>query len=82
MNIETTYNLYTAITSDLAKIPVYNDKNVILLTNITPEEINAVIDSVIDNILDNEDLDSDEEEELDYIANTLQERNYYLNFNK
>ena len=36
----------------------------------------------IDNILDNEDLDSDEEEELDYIANTLQERNYYLNFNK
>ena len=36
----------------------------------------------IDNILDNEDLDSDEEDELDYIANTLQERNYYLNFNK
>ena len=36
----------------------------------------------IDNILDNEDLDSDEEDELDYIANTLQERNYYLNYNK
>ena len=36
----------------------------------------------IDNILDNEDLDSDEEDELDYIASTLQERNYYLNYNK
>ena len=29
LNIETTYNLYTAITSELAKIPVYNDKNVV-----------------------------------------------------
>ncbi len=36
----------------------------------------------IDNILDNEDLSPDEEDELEYIANTLQERNYYINFNK
>ena len=36
----------------------------------------------IDNILDNEDLDSEEQDELDFIASNLQERNYYLNFNK
>ena len=29
LNIETTYNVYTAITSDLAKIPTYNDKNTV-----------------------------------------------------
>ncbi len=29
LNIESTYNLYTNITSDLAKIPTYNDKNVV-----------------------------------------------------
>ena len=36
----------------------------------------------IDDILTNEDLSDDEVDELDYIANTLQERNYYLNVNK
>ncbi|MBR1417052.1 MAG: hypothetical protein IJ572_04470 [Bacilli bacterium] len=36
----------------------------------------------IDDIINNEDLESDEIEELDYIANTLQERNYYMNFKK
>ena len=36
----------------------------------------------IDDILNNEDLSSEEMDELDYIASTLQERNYYLNVNK
>lgn len=36
----------------------------------------------IDDVLNNEDLSIDEEEELDYIASNLQERNYYLNTNK
>ena len=29
VNIESTYNIYANITSDLAKIPVYNDKNIV-----------------------------------------------------
>ena len=37
---------------------------------------------VIDDILNNEDLSSEEEDELDFIESTLQERNYYLNTNK
>ena len=36
----------------------------------------------IQDIITNEELDDEELEELDYIANTLQERNYYLNTNK
>ena len=36
----------------------------------------------IDEVLNNEDLDSEEADELDYIASILQERNYYLNVNK
>ena len=36
----------------------------------------------IDDILNNEDLSSEEMDELDYIASTLQERNYYLKVNK
>ena len=37
---------------------------------------------VIDDILNNEDLSNEEQDELEYIANMLQERNYYLNTNK
>ena len=37
---------------------------------------------IIDDILNNEDLSNDEQDELDYILSTLQERNYYLNVNK
>lgn len=38
-NIETTYNLYTAVMNDLSKIPVYNDKH------ITKAGIGKIIDS-------------------------------------
>ena len=60
------------------------DKETLKYYNIDVDEFKTINELLyaIDNILDNEDLDSDEEEELDYIANTLQERNYYLNFNK
>ena len=37
---------------------------------------------VIEDIINNEDLSSDEIDELDYISQTLQERNYYNNTNK
>lgn len=36
----------------------------------------------INDILVNEDLEETEYDELDYIAETLQERNYYQNTNK
>lgn len=36
----------------------------------------------IDQILNDEELSDDEYDELDYIANNLQERNYYKNTNK
>ena len=60
------------------------DKNTLKYYNIDVDNYKTLNELLyaIDNILDNEDLDSDEEEELDYIASTLQERNYYLNYNK
>ena len=36
----------------------------------------------IQDIITNEELSDEEADELDYIASTLQERNYYLNTNK
>ena len=36
----------------------------------------------IEDIINNEDLSSDEIDELDYISETLQERNYYMYTNK
>ena len=36
----------------------------------------------IEDIINNEDLSNDEIDELDYISETLQERNYYMNTNK
>lgn len=36
----------------------------------------------ISEVLNNDDLNDEEYDELDYIANTLQERNYYKNTNK
>ena len=36
----------------------------------------------IDDVITNEEIDEEEKDELDYIASTLQERNYYLNTNK
>lgn len=36
----------------------------------------------IDQILNDEELSDEEYDELDYIANNLQERNYYKNTNK
>ena len=60
------------------------DKNTLQYYGIDVDNFKTINELLlaIDNILDNEDLDSDEEDELDYIANTLQERNYYLNYNK
>ena len=60
------------------------DINILKYYNIDVDNYKTINELLyaIDNILNNEDLDSDEEEELDYIASTLQERNYYLNFNK
>ena len=37
---------------------------------------------VIDDIINNEELLDEEIEELDYVANNLQETNYYMNTNK
>ena len=36
----------------------------------------------IEDIINNEDLSSEELDELDYISEVLQERNYYFNTNK
>jgi len=36
----------------------------------------------IDNIINCEEVSEEEIDELDYIAQTLQERNYYQNYNK
>ena len=36
----------------------------------------------IDNIINSGELDDEEADELDFIAQTLQERNYYQNYNK
>ena len=60
------------------------DKDTLKFYNIDVDNYKTINELLyaIDNILDNEDLDSDEEDELEFIANTLQERNYYLNFNK
>ena len=60
------------------------DMNTLKYYNIDVNEFKTINELLlaIDNILDNEELDADEEDELDYIANTLQERNYYLNYNK
>ena len=44
------------------------------------KDVNALLYD-IDNIL-NDLEDIDEEQELDYIASTIQERNYYLNYRK
>ena len=43
----------------------------------TISEIIFKIDEIINELEDSEEID-----ELDYIANTLQERNYYKNFRK
>ena len=45
------------------------------------DDINTILYE-IDNIINDSDLDNEEIDELDYIANTLQERNYYANYNK
>ena len=45
------------------------------------KDINALLYE-IDNIINDSELDSEELDELDYIASTLQERNYYQNYNK
>lgn len=36
----------------------------------------------VNEVLNNDDLSKDEEDELDYILTTLEERNYYQNINK
>ena len=36
----------------------------------------------IDNIINDGEIETEEQDELDYIASTIQERNYYLNYKK
>ena len=45
------------------------------------QDINSLLYE-IDNIINDSDIDKEEIEELDYIASTLQERNYYVNYKK
>lgn len=45
------------------------------------KDINSLL-YAIDNFINDSDIDTEELEELDYIANTLQERNYYMNYKK
>ena len=60
------------------------DKDTLMYYNINVDNYKTINELLyaIDNILDNEDLDSEEQDELDFIASNLQERNYYLNYNK
>ena len=61
-----------------------NDINILKKYDIEVDSFKTINELlyVIDDILNNFDLSNEEMDELDYIANTLQERNYYFNTNK
>jgi len=91
LNIETTYNLYTAITSDLAKIPVYNDKNVVksglgkIIKNFNndKEKIQTEISNEIENFKQkqSDELEKwkEEKEEYEQQLGELKKQNKALN---
>jgi len=61
-----------------------NDINTLKKYEIDVNEYTTINELIyaIEDIINNEDLSSDEIDELDYISETLQERNYYMNTNK
>lgn len=61
-----------------------NDINILKKYNIDVNKFTTINELIfkIEDIINNEDLSSEEEDELDYISSTLQERNYYMNTNK
>ncbi len=61
-----------------------NDINTLKKYEIDVNEFTTINELIfrIEDIINNEDLSSDEIDELDYISETLQERNYYMNTNK
>lgn len=91
LNIETTYNLYTAITSDLSKIPVYNDKNVVksglgkIIENFNndKEKIQTEISNEIENFKQkqSDELEKwkEEKEEYEQQLGGLKKQNEALN---
>mgnify|MGYP004696746713 FL=1 len=63
-NIETTYNLYTAVMNDLSKIPVYNDKHI----------TKAGIGKIIDNFnLSKEKIQNDISDEINKFQQSQKE---------
>ena len=61
-----------------------NDINTLKKYEIDVDQYTTINELIyrIEDIINNEDLSSDEMDELDYIGQTLQERNYYMNTNK
>ena len=61
-----------------------NDINTLKKYEIDVNEYTTINELIyrIEDIINNEDLSSDEIDELDFISETLQERNYYMNTNK
>ena len=61
-----------------------NDINTLKKYEIDVNEFTTINELIfrIEDIINNEDLSSDEIDESDYISETLQERNYYMNTNK
>lgn len=61
-----------------------NDINTLKKYEIDVNEFMSINELIfkIEDIINNDDLSSEELDELDYISQTLQERNYYLNTNK
>ena len=61
-----------------------NDINTLKKYEIDVNEYTTINELIyrIEDIINNEDLSSDETDELDFISETLQERNYYMNTNK
>ena len=61
-----------------------NDINTLKKFEIDVNEYTTINELIyaIEDIINNEDLNDEELDELDYIGQTLQERNYYMNTNK
>lgn len=61
-----------------------NDINTLKKYEIDVNEYTTINELIfrIEDIINNEDLSNDEIDELDFISETLQERNYYMNTNK
>lgn len=90
VNIESTYNIYASITSDLAKIPVYNDKNIVKTGlgkiienfNIEKENIKQSISDELETFQNKQDNEfqkwKDEKEEYEKQLEELKSENESL----